>query len=308
MKNHSVYLKIIYSLLSIGMAMSTSLVARASTTPYSSCQCQETSSSNLLAQERSCANRFRLPRDTASHPRRRLGIRSSTFDGEKISVTPLIPEMRTRMLVCGGLFNRRIRVPNARVVWVPVETTTVESRPTFLVYVSQIKKTTASFGSFFLMKETKDINDRTIEDAVVLGEKNFTLPDRPGIISVTLPDNIQLEVNQTYHWAFAVQCVECQDDNSSKMGEGWVKRIPLDNNLTKELERTPENDRPSVYAKYGIWTETLSTLAQLRLNQPNNQKLKDDWNCLLESVNLQGVANQDLIGPLKISSEQVIIP
>jgi hypothetical protein len=50
-----------------------------------------------------------------------------------------------------------------------------------------------------------------------------------------------------------------------------------------------------VYAKAGIWQETISILAQLRHDRPSDRNINAAWKELLESVNLTEIANAPLV-------------
>ncbi|HBW87781.1 MAG TPA: hypothetical protein DEG17_02520, partial [Cyanobacteria bacterium UBA11149] len=97
--------------------------------------------------------------------------------------------------------------------------------------------------------------------------------------------------------------IKCNPNDSDTSGDlvvdGWVQVEPEDESLAGDLAKTQDRDRPAVYAQYGNWTETLSTLADLRQRYPNEQQLKDDWQSLLKSVGLDRLANAEIIGPLK---------
>jgi len=54
----------------------------------------------------------------------------------------------------------------------------------------------------------------------------------------------------------------------------------------------------SVYAKNGIWYETITTLAQLRRQTPTDSRLTAQWTKLLESQGLESIADQPLVKSL----------
>ncbi|HBB35429.1 MAG TPA: hypothetical protein DDZ80_12255 [Cyanobacteria bacterium UBA8803] len=270
MKKPSAYLKTFSLVLSLGMAIAVNSIATASLKPSPSQLSQQSLSETLLAQRRNPLG-FKVGRVRSSR-QRSGGVSRGPREcaGEMITVTSLLPKVNEEEL--------------AQKKQIELETT-VDPHPTFFVYVSQ---TSVEEVNFTLLNEKGNR---------VIHSQTLALPGRPGVISVTIPEDVELEVGQSYHWLFAVQC-DPMDSAGNVTVEGWVQRVALDENLTKELNQVPESDRPQVYAKYGLWTDTLSSLAQLRENAPNNSQLREDWQALLQSVGLQEIANEQLISLL----------
>lgn len=140
-----------------------------------------------------------------------------------------------------------------------------------------------------------------------LGDKEvyrtkIQLPKTPGIIGIPLPQNLSpLVVEQEYRWYFEVNCSSTTSSESSSPASvtGLIERIPPSDELKQELaSATTDLDKITVYAKYGIWYETLTELAQLRLKDPNNPNLQQAWINLLSepTVGLKDLAQEPLIG------------
>ena len=74
--------------------------------------------------------------------------------------------------------------------------------------------------------------------------------------------------------------------------------MPLPQSLITELmtAKTPLQ-RATSYAKHGIWFDTLTELAQLRLDQPQNQAAKQVWTELLSdrALQLEAIADQSRV-------------
>ncbi|HBE19533.1 MAG TPA: hypothetical protein DEG17_02530 [Cyanobacteria bacterium UBA11149] len=292
MNKYSIYLKAMSLALALGMVMTESLSA--AVTINNSSQDLSTSSSTLLAQRRGRLG-FRVGGIRPSN-RRTGGISRGSFlcDGDRITTTALMPQVEAKNEKSGKL------------EWIPVDATTVESSPKFLVYVSQTKKPTATF---ILYKEIKDANGKIIDDLVY--EENVALTGKSGIVSISVPDDIELEMNQRYHWYFSMECntVQSPTDTSADASdhsyvEGWVQRIQKDPNLETALKNAGEKGHPAVYSNNELWIETVSSLADLRQRYPNDRLLQDDWQSLLESVGLERVANETLLGSLTVVSHR----
>lgn len=278
--------KFISALLIVGMVVSESLIATANIKIANS-NLPETSGQTLWAQVPRSRLGFRIPRVRSS--RQRVGGISRgprACGGETIDVTALLPKTNEEQLST----EKKIEIES-----------TVTTSPTFLIYISQTQKTQ---GKFVVVGE-KD------NEPFVVKEQTVELPRRAGVVrfSVDLPKdengNTSSEVNQSsnpplYHWFFTIDCNPNDPDTSGDLVvDGWVQVMPEAESLARDLAKTQERDRPAVYAQYGNWTETLSTLADLRQRYPNEQQLKDDWQSLLESVGLTRLANAEMIGSLK---------
>lgn len=158
---------------------------------------------------------------------------------------------------------------------------TLAERPTFFVYVPPISARTAEFV-------LKDENEDDVYKTTI------TLPSQPGIISIAIPANVKpLENGKTYRWYFDLVC------NSGKrvfVDRIMVQRTEPSATLANELKQaTNPRDRAAVYAKNGIWYDTLQTLAALRHSSPNDATLTNEWKELLESAGIQEVSDKPLI-------------
>lgn len=162
---------------------------------------------------------------------------------------------------------------------------TVAATPMFFFYVPALPATEAAFS-------LKDENNNDIY------QTDLSLPQQPGIVAVKLPENTPpLEVGKTYRWSFGVMC---QAQTSQARSEvvfisGEIRRIEPDIALKNQLKTATPLEQAEIYAENGIWFETLTTLAQLRQNKPNDEQLKNQWTQLLQSVGLEEIANQSFV-------------
>ena len=269
-------LKALSSLLVVGLVMSESLIATANIKPSIS-NLQQTSGQTLLAQVPRSPLGFKIRRIRSS--RQRTGAISRgprACGGEMIDVTALLPKTNEAEL--------------ADQKKIEIESTVTES-PTFLMYISQTQQTK---GTFVVVGQRDN-------EAFVVQEKTVELPRRGGVVSVSvdLPKDENTE-EPLYHWFFTIDCNPNDPDTSGDLVvDGWVQQMPEDESLSQDLAKAQEGDRPAVYAQHENWTETLSTLADLRQRDPKDQQLKDDWQSLLKSVGLDRLADAEIIGSLK---------
>jgi Domain of Unknown Function (DUF928) len=132
-----------------------------------------------------------------------------------------------------------------------------------------------------------------------------TLPNTgsQGIVSFTLPasaDAPSLETGNTYKWSFTLVC-DPEDPSGNKIASGTIGRVAPPAGITSELEQATQRDKVAVYAKYGIWYDAISAIAQLR-HTSDSDALKQDWATLLQSVALQKITNERLLQPLTTSN------
>jgi len=272
MKKPSIYLKTFSLMLSLGVVMSASAMAIAAFKPSSPSPDQQTASESLLA--RRFRPRFRARR--VRYSRRRSGGASrgpGVCYGEEITVTPVLPKINEQEL--------------SKKQEIAVEST-VSPAPTFLISVDKTKATEAVFTLL------------NADDTEVIYEQEVSLENNtPGIITVSLPEpateeEALVKENEEYHWYFSVRC-DPTDLAGDLIVEGRINRIPKEDALAQALADATEQEKPAVYAEFGVWTEAASSLAALLENNPNNPEIQANWQALLESVNLEKLIEKDLV-------------
>ena len=160
---------------------------------------------------------------------------------------------------------------------------TLASHPTFFW---SIPKTQVQTARFILLAN---------KSQKVVYETTLKLPNQPGIISFTLPENVDaLEVGETYRWYFNVVC-DANDFSSNPGVDGWVERIQPELPLSQALETANLRTLPSIYAESGIWHEALTSLVKLRRAEPNSFSVRWNWLKFFNSVGLNAIASEPLL-------------
>lgn len=269
----SLRLTTIFLALGLQLGMSASLPALASSDKSLSSNLMQRDSENLIAQFRRSRLRFKVPNVRSSGNLRGGAARGScNAEGQKISITPLIPSKPTGQMTNG--------TPEVEVF--PAKT--VHSHPKFLV---NIPPTTAKEATFLLVKKITANQDE------VVYEEKLPLTGEGGIMSFEIPtEKPGLETGQTYKWSLGIVCDPSPDANPYI--EGVVERVALPPELAK-IETLPLSDRPALYVEHDLWYDAVDSMAQLRLAQPNNPTVQADWQELLNSVNLGAIANEPLV-------------
>jgi len=162
---------------------------------------------------------------------------------------------------------------------------TTTEYPTWFFYIPQ---TSAKEGVFSLYDE----NNQQIYNT------NVKTPQQSGVISVSIPaasTSSALAVGKTYRWNFNLIC-NSQDQAKNKIISGFTQRVAPSQDLVSKLENAKTmRDRLKIYAQAGIWHETLTILAQLRRDNPNDPDLAKDWADLLKQVGLAEIAEEPLV-------------
>lgn len=160
---------------------------------------------------------------------------------------------------------------------------TLAERPTFFWFVPESSVKTAKF---LLLT---DNNEK------VVYETTLTLPNKPGIISFTLPNTApELAVGKSYHWYLTVVC-NSLDSSINPWVDGWVERTQAEARLSENLAKANPQKLPSLYAEAGIWHDALATSVQLRRNDPKNLRARINWWTFLKSVKLTALASEQFI-------------
>ena len=156
---------------------------------------------------------------------------------------------------------------------------TASDAPTLFVYIPEHESTDAQLIIS---------NDK--------GEKvytsNFTPPQESGILRIKLPESVALENNQMYKWEVKLKSQKSDPMSSLKLKtSGWVEKVAVENVDNNQEEW----DKLNTLAEAGIWHDTLDTLASMKLANPSDETIQNEWNQLLEDVGLEGFTDANII-------------
>lgn len=219
---------------------------------------QFSSNNNNLKTEKLSKIRFVSPPvPDSSSPQGRARGGASRSDSCKVAGLPLTALVPTNNKFVWGL--------------------TFKEHPTFFFYVPY-SLNADSPAEFVLQDQEKNIIYQTYVNLA---------QTPPGIVNITMPDtSAPLEINKMYRWYFLVYC---NLDNPVYV-EGWIKKIVPNSDLRVRLENSTPQQQSYLLADNGIWYDALSTLANLRLTNPKDISLSQDWKSLLESVGLESIS------------------
>lgn len=158
---------------------------------------------------------------------------------------------------------------------------TVAEHPTFWFFVPY-QLTSAYSIEFILQDENgKDVYQTKFTESGV----------EPGIVGFQLPPTApSLVVNKMYNWFFLIHCNSIEPDHVA----GWVRRVELNPSLQTQLQQATPQQSVALYTKSGIWYEAVTALAEQLRKNPEDATLKEQWTKLLQSVNLEAIAQKPI--------------
>ncbi len=186
----------------------------------------------------------------------RAGECIASVTNSKVDVTPILPS--------------------------PNQSLTSVSHPTFLAYVPS----TSANKVFLRIKGNKE----EYEYSTIV-----PISGEAGIIRVTLPPEAPaLKTDQNYQWFLAVMCQGSLLPDSPTV-QGSVTRVATTIKSSEQFPAMRRLEQAQMYAEAGIWYETISILAQLREEKPEDSSLYLIWEKVLSSVGLESLAQAELV-------------
>ncbi len=159
---------------------------------------------------------------------------------------------------------------------------TVVSHPTFWFYVPYAL--TPDLPLEFVLQD-ENYNE-------IYWTKFVASSSSPSVVGIELPSTLtSLEIGKQYRWYFVVKCERL----GSPVVTGWVKRMSLNPSLKNQLDQATLEQKAIIYARSGIWYDTLNALAKLRQQNSSNDLLIKDWVKLLQSVDLDAITQAPLL-------------
>jgi Domain of Unknown Function (DUF928) len=161
---------------------------------------------------------------------------------------------------------------------------TMVERPSWFFYVPYTKD--LPYTAEFVLQD---------QDSNEIYQKAIALPDKTGVIRVSLPSTAPaLAVGKQYHWFFTINC-DKQKNSPPTFVEGVIQRVELNPATVAELQTTEPLKRYAIYAQKGIWYEALATLAELLQKNPQDAALNAEWRSLLGSIPLNDIAGETIL-------------
>lgn len=161
--------------------------------------------------------------------------------------------------------------------------TTVSANPTLFWYVPATEAKSAKLV-ILDANNWQEVYQTTVEVKGV-----------PGIVKVNIPESVALKTGKKYLWKFSLNC-NPENPAMERFVAGFIERTELNLEAKTQLENAKEPlEKVEVYAKAQVWQETLSLLAQMHYERPNDPNVTGAWREFLTSVKLEAIASQPLV-------------
>ena len=153
---------------------------------------------------------------------------------------------------------------------------TTSAHPTFFFYVPYGSKQ-VGFGEFSILVGSAETTR--------LYRTRFTLPEAPGIVSISLPSNSEAIAKDVfYHWYFKLYCQGNTSSRADLEVNGWVKRVdPI-------AAQSHETAMPVA------WYDAIADLGDRLRTSPQDTALKNRWRALLTLIHAENLAEKPLVG------------
>lgn len=162
--------------------------------------------------------------------------------------------------------------------------TTVSTHPSLFWYIPQTKAKSAKFVVFDIDNQEQTVYETTL-----------ALKGVPGVVRLNLPRTVTLETGKRYQWELSLDC-NPDDFDETAVVRGWIKPIRLTTEQKNQLAAAKQPlKQAEVYAQAAVWQETISLLAQLRRDRPNDPRVNQAWQELLKSVRLDAIATKPIV-------------
>lgn len=176
------------------------------------------------------------------------------------------------------------------------EYTCLAESPNLIALVPQSQRnkvwglTTLRHPSFFFaipqLPDEIKIAEFVLEDTESQGldpeiyRTQVNLPQQSGVIHVNLPniEKYALNVNTKYKWLFKIICSSNEEEPSSIFVTGNIIRVYSNEYSTDEL-----------------WYDLIKAKAKQLSDQPSNVTFQENWQELLEDINLGNLAEMNLL-------------
>lgn len=145
----------------------------------------------------------------------------------------------------------------------------------------------------------------TDKQGITIYALEYLLPPTltPKIMGLTLPDFISettLTNGQKYAWRVELYC-EANDVSPVTFVQSSLERVEPKSSFPPNLKDISLYSQVTIYGEAGIWYETLLSLVKLRQLYPNIPEFESAWLKLLNSINLEKIAQDTLKAEIELN-------
>jgi LysM repeat protein len=231
------------------------------------------------------------PSKQTKSPSSRSDLSKKTLVDRRPSLLANLPTVKLSGNRLGAAKRGSCAAPGQKLVALLPDTNlgqTVADQPTFFWSMPELKPEWQNRKLHSRFRLTRvDAQDTDIDPPVY--ETEFD-SGPIGIHSLTIPKEIP--VGQNLRWTLVVVC-DPDDPDGNEYVKGWIRRVEPTPQLAAELEQANLVDYPAIYAKAGLWFDSLRYLSAIR-RKVGDESIGDDWAALLQQVNLGDLASKPL--------------
>ena len=110
----------------------------------------------------------------------------------------------------------------------------------------------------------------------------------PGLVSITLPAQTELQPDEYYQWFFNFYCAANTSIRPDLELNGWVVHL--------SQPPTAVNQEPE--APPALWYDRVNGLATRLQEAPKDAKLRQQWADLLKELGLVELVDEPIVGPV----------
>ncbi len=126
----------------------------------------------------------------------------------------------------------------------------------------------------------------------IVYQTSIQAPKQAGIVNFSLPKtSTPLAIGKLYQWDVKLTMKSQPTEEIA----GWIQRANLNSNLSDRIKQSNPSQQADLYAENGFWYDALSTLAIQRRDSPRDPAIKENWQSMLKSVNLEGLADRPFV-------------
>ena len=134
--------------------------------------------------------------------------------------------------------------------------------------------------------------------AAIVARLDFPVNKGGGIMGFPIGETVSpLEIDSAYRWQVYFSCNPDIEPQFTKV-QGVVQRVAKTETLGKSLDSAKTTqEKINLYAKQGLWYETIGEIIKVRNENSENQELEELWLNLLSNhhVNLENFGSEPLV-------------
>ncbi|MEC4986019.1 MAG: DUF928 domain-containing protein [Oscillatoria sp. PMC 1068.18] len=183
---------------------------------------------------------------------------------------------------------------------------TASGFPSFFWYMPETNSDDVVEVEFLLEDE---LGNEVYKTQYQIGAADGVSENPNGIMRLDLPSLAEaspLTMAKRYRWEVSLSCGEGFHKQTLQWDRSYIYRDPQKQNIAELIEQENSLEQRIVrYAEAGLWPETLASLHEALLQEPNDPDLKQSWTKLLNSVGLKDISEHEFVSDTATHSELV---